>query len=60
MAFGMGEFEAVVATFANEKLVAIFVMTVFVDGRATFGADGSLHDVSLPLPRYGGGGGFSF
>jgi len=60
VAFGVRDFERVSTTFANELLVAIFVMTVFVDGRATFGADGFLHDGTPPLPRYGGGGGFFF
>ena len=60
MAFGMVKFEGIMAGFADELLVAIFVVSVFVDGGATFGADRSLHGVSPPLLRYGGGGGFSF
>ena len=39
MAFGVRDFERVSTTFANELLIAIFVVTVFVDGRATFGAE---------------------
>jgi len=41
MAFSVGEFERVVAMFADELLVAIFVMVVFVDRGATFSAERS-------------------
>ena len=41
MVFSMREFERVVAMFADELLVAIFVMGVFVDRRATLRTVGS-------------------
>jgi len=41
MAFSVGEFERVVAMFADELLVAIFVMAVFVERGATLRTVGS-------------------
>ena len=40
MVFSVEKFERVVAMFADELLVAVFVMTVFVDRGATFRAFG--------------------
>ena len=41
MVFSVGEFERVVAMFADELLVAVFVVAVFVERGATFRAFGS-------------------
>ena len=60
MAFGVRDFERVSTTFANELLIAIFVVAIFVDWGTTFRAYWSLHDGTPPLLRNGGGGGFPF
>ncbi len=39
MAFGVRDFERVSTTFANELLIAIFVVAVFVNGGTTLRAE---------------------
>ena len=41
MVFSVGEFERVVAMFADESLIAIFVVVVFVDRGIAFRAERS-------------------
>ena len=60
MAFGVRDLERVSTTFANELLIAVFVVAIFVDWGTTFRAYWSLHSGTPPLLRYGGGGWLPF